>query len=612
MIQEIFSRVRSPALDNGGSMRRVLWLGSLLLVAGIVTVPTAPLAATVLQTCTAQNVAGYPYSGTLCGGGYADQCSPGELYTCTGGPRGTLNNCTLNKTCSVACLTGVTSSPVTLNTTTPTASDACFSGAAPLTLSSSSVVGGSVVTFTATLAATHSPYAIVNVNGLSNLVGGPCENDIPIELAPTATSISIPLPTAVVSSTSQASPWTLISYNDARTGVPLNLVSLTQALALAPGGSTTPPSLASFELTDTSGNPITSIAGGASVLTQGTLSGLSPYGGVNVRVTTSPTGAFTPAPGPGGTTDGSFIVPAACTSSLIYWAGVLAATSANTSNIAATATATDGTGSPLTANITITPPPLKLTSIIFNPGPVTGGSTSTVTVGTNRAVNGTDPTATVTIRVSEGNFSGNQIATFPGCTGSPACTGPVTIAVGASSASVTLSTSAVASQDAVTITASAPWSNQEPGGNLIINAGPCTPKTCSSLGFNCGSASNACGGTLNCGTCSAGQSCISNVCSGSGSVTLASLILSPRSVKGGNSSTGTVTLSAAAPAGGAVVTTSSSNTVATVPSSVTVAAGSTSATFTVSTQRPSADTTVTISATFNGTTKTAALTVTRR
>ena len=520
-------------------MRRILWLGSLLLVAGIVTVPTAPIAATVLQTCTAQNVAGYPYSGTLCGGGYADQCSPGELYTCTGGPRGTLNNCTLNNTCSVGCLTGVRSSPVTLNTTTPTASDACFSGAAPLTLSSSSVVGGSVVTFTATLAATHSPYAIVNLNGLGVLVAQPCENDIPIELAPTATSINIPLPTAVVSSTSQASPWTLISYNDARTGVPLNLVSLTQALALAPGGSTTAPSLASFELTDTSGNPITSIAGGGSVLTQGALSGLAPYGGVNVKVTTSPAGAFTPTAGNGGTTDGSFTVPAACTSSGIDFAGALVATSTATSNIAASVTANDGTGSPLTANITVTPPPLKLTSLIFNPSPVTGGSTSTVTVGTNRAVTGSDPTATVTIRVSEGNFSGNQIATFPGCTGSPACTGPVTIAVGASSASVTLSTSAVASQDAVTITASAPWSNQEPGGNLTINAGPCTPTTCAAQSKNCGSISNACGGSLSCGSCSSPQTCggggIANVCGGG--ATSATLTLSVTGARGTVTST---------------------------------------------------------------------------
>ncbi|MFA6073994.1 MAG: hypothetical protein WC758_07805 [Candidatus Woesearchaeota archaeon] len=42
------------------------------------------------------------------------------------------------------------------------------------------------------------------------------------------------------------------------------------------------------------------------------------------------------------------------------------------------------------------------------------------------------------------------------------------------------------------------------------NSNICTPVTCSSLGKNCGSASNGCGGTLNCGTCDATTSCNSN------------------------------------------------------------------------------------------------------
>jgi len=90
-----------------------------------------------------------------------------------------------------------------------------------------------------------------------------------------------------------------------------------------------------------------------------------------------------------------------------------------------------------------------------------------------------------------------------------------------------------------------------------------------------------------------------------------SLTLNPTSVTGGNSSTGTVTLSGAAPAGGATVALSSNNTTAaTVPSSVTVAAGATAATFTVSTSAVAASTTVTISATYSGATRSASLTVT--
>ena len=40
----------------------------------------------------------------------------------------------------------------------------------------------------------------------------------------------------------------------------------------------------------------------------------------------------------------------------------------------------------------------------------------------------------------------------------------------------------------------------------------CQPLTCAGLGYNCGSVSNGCGGTINCGTCGIGQQCQSNVC----------------------------------------------------------------------------------------------------
>jgi hypothetical protein len=90
--------------------------------------------------------------------------------------------------------------------------------------------------------------------------------------------------------------------------------------------------------------------------------------------------------------------------------------------------------------------------------------------------------------------------------------------------------------------------------------------------------------------------------------TLSSLTLNPTSVVGGTqSSMGTVTLSAPAPAGGAVVMLSSNNGAATVPSSVTVPAGATSTTFIVGTSIVLLPTTANISATYNGTTRTASL-----
>ena len=92
---------------------------------------------------------------------------------------------------------------------------------------------------------------------------------------------------------------------------------------------------------------------------------------------------------------------------------------------------------------------------------------------------------------------------------------------------------------------------------------------------------------------------------------LTGLRLTPTTVVSGKSSQGTVTLDGPAPSGGAVVSLSSSNTsVATVPSSATVPAGATSATFTVTTKKVTSSTSVTISATYRSTTKTAMLSVT--
>jgi len=91
---------------------------------------------------------------------------------------------------------------------------------------------------------------------------------------------------------------------------------------------------------------------------------------------------------------------------------------------------------------------------------------------------------------------------------------------------------------------------------------------------------------------------------------LSSVSVTPTSVVGGNSSQGTVTLTAGAPAGGAVVGLSSANTAAaTVPASVTVAAGATSATFTVTTTSVTASTALSITGTFNAVSRSAVLTV---
>ncbi len=94
---------------------------------------------------------------------------------------------------------------------------------------------------------------------------------------------------------------------------------------------------------------------------------------------------------------------------------------------------------------------------------------------------------------------------------------------------------------------------------------------------------------------------------------LSALSLNPTSVRGGNSSVGTVTLTAPAPTGGLVVALSSSNSSkAAVPATVTVLAGSTTATFNVTTVSVSRKIIVSISASRGGITKSASLTISKR
>ena len=93
--------------------------------------------------------------------------------------------------------------------------------------------------------------------------------------------------------------------------------------------------------------------------------------------------------------------------------------------------------------------------------------------------------------------------------------------------------------------------------------------------------------------------------------TLSTMDTNPTSVIGGNSSTSTVVLSTGAPEGGAQIAFSSSNpTVASVPASATVPANGFTVTVTITTTAVAANTAVTITASYNGATRTAILNVT--
>jgi hypothetical protein len=94
---------------------------------------------------------------------------------------------------------------------------------------------------------------------------------------------------------------------------------------------------------------------------------------------------------------------------------------------------------------------------------------------------------------------------------------------------------------------------------------------------------------------------------------LLGISLNPKSVRGGMTSLGTITLTAPAPAGDITVNVSSNNpTKASVPATVKVPAGNTSANFTINTTSVNKRTVVTITASAGGITKSATLTLVKR
>jgi hypothetical protein len=91
--------------------------------------------------------------------------------------------------------------------------------------------------------------------------------------------------------------------------------------------------------------------------------------------------------------------------------------------------------------------------------------------------------------------------------------------------------------------------------------------------------------------------------------TLSAVSASPNPVTGGQAATGTVTLNSAAPAGGAQVALGSASGAFSVPASVTVPQGASSATFPIATVASTTTASGTLSATYAGVTRTSTLTV---
>ena len=137
-------------------------------------------------------------------------------------------------------------------------------------------------------------------------------------------------------------------------------------------------------------------------------------------------------------------------------------------------------------------------------------------------------------------------------------------------------------------------------GNFKIERDPFSPPSDCRVAVDDGSGTSA---TATLSGCTVSSS------SSSSTAALSAVSVDPSEVIGGNASTGTVTLTSAAPAGGLAVSLSSDNTAAaTVPPGVTVPAGATSAIFTVSTNQVNAQSSL-ILGTAGGITKYGIITV---
>ena len=305
-------------------------------------------------------------------------------------------------------------------------------------------------------------------------------------------------------------------------------------------------------------------------------------------------------------------------------------------------------GTSASVSFTANPPALK--SLTLSPSTITGGAEPQLIV----MLNGNAPSGGLIVNLASDSPAANPPAT-------------VTVAAGSPSLSIGLPTSAVTANTLVTITATQGGTTlqaqvtltpAQPPDSLTLSqttvtgsgslngtvrlASPATTDTTIALSSSDPAATVPNGVTIPQGAIAGGffvnvvpvttQTVVTisataagvtktatltliPVGGGGGSgATLSSLTLNPSSIRGGRSTTGTVTLSAAAPAGGVVITLSSGNTsLATVPASVTIPAGATSATFTVNTLSVNSTATVTIGGSApDGSQAAATLTVTRR
>jgi len=372
-------------------------------------------------------------------------------------------------------------------------------------------------------------------------------------------------------------------------------------------------------------NP-SSVVGGSGSTGTLTLSAAAPAGGAVVTLSSDNTTAAT--------------VPASVT---VNSGGTSATFNVATSTVStSTAVTIQGNYNGAKSTVlTVLPASVALASVSLNPTSVVGGTNSTGTV----TLSGTAPTGGAVVALSSSNsavasvpanvtvVAGNSSATFNVTTSNVASSTTVTIQgnYGAIKAATLTVTPAAVTASSLTLNPTSVTGGANSTGTVTLSAAAPTGGAAVSLqssntaaavvpaSVNVPAGSTSATFTITTSTVTAGTSVTITATLGvSRTATLvvnppvlSTLTRTPTSVVGGNNSTGTVTLTGKAPAGGAVVTLSSSNTAAAVvPASVTVAAGATSATFTITTNGVATSTSSTITAVYGGVTRTTTLTVT--
>jgi hypothetical protein len=465
---------------------------------------------------------------------------------------------------------------------------------ASITLNPLSVLGGSTATGTVTLTAPAPAGGAVVTLSSSN--AGAAQVPASVTVAANATSATFIVTTnPVVSDTAVSISAT---YNTVQSA------NLTVTAAV----------LSSITL-----NPASVLGGGTATGTV-TLNGPAPAGGASVALSSSNTGvAQVPAT----------ITIASNATTATFTVSTSPVASTTSLSLSATYNATQTAGFTVMA--------AQLNSVSVSPSSVIGGSTSTGTV----ALNGPAPAGGAIVALSSSNSSAAQV---------PAS---VTVAANATTATFTVTTSPVSSNTPLTLSAtygatqtaaftvnrpivssttlnpaSVPGGATSTGTVTLNGPAPAGGAVVTLSSSNTSAAQVPASVTVPANATTAVFTITTGVVASNTTVTisanygatqtasltvtlgLSAVTLSPTSVLGSSSSTGTVTLGSAAPVGGAVVALSSSNTgVAQVPSSVTVAAGATTATFSVTTTPVSSSTSVTITGKY-GVNKTANMTVT--